>query len=101
MVKALAMAALLAAGARFAGAGETVTITLPADDARLASGPGVEVTQAQCRPCHSLDYVTMQPKGGSAQWQGVVTKMIKVFGAPINEQDAKTITEYLAAHYAR
>ena len=70
------------------------------DDVRLADGPGVEVTQAQCRSCHSLDYITMQPRGGTAQWQGVVTKMIKVFGAPVSDTDAKTITEYLATHYA-
>ena len=31
----------------------------------------------------------------------VVTKMIKVFGAPVSDQDAKTIVEYLAAQYGK
>ena len=98
-VTALIVAAV-SVSAVAAPAGETISITLPVDDVRLADGPGVEVTQAQCRSCHSLDYITMQPRGGTAQWQGVVTKMIKVFGAPVSDTDAKTITEYLATHYA-
>ena len=49
--------------------------------------------------CHSLDYVTTQPRGGTPQWQGVVTKMRTVYAAPITAADAKTIADYLAAHY--
>jgi uncharacterized protein (DUF697 family) len=41
----------------------------------------------------------MQPRGDAKQWEGVVTKMIKVFGAPVSEADARTITEYLARAY--
>jgi uncharacterized protein (DUF697 family) len=41
----------------------------------------------------------MQPPGDAKQWEGVVTKMIKVFGAPLSEADAKIITEYLARSY--
>jgi len=37
--------------------------------------------------------------GNAKQWDGVVTKMIKVFGAPVSDQDAKTIVEYLATQY--
>ena len=29
-----------------------------------------------------------------------MTKMIKIFGAPISDANAKVITEYLATHYA-
>lgn len=81
-------------------AGETVSITLPDESIALKPGPGMEKTQADCRMCHSLDYISTQPPGGSAQWQGVVTKMIKVYGAPISEPDAKTIVDYLSQHYA-
>jgi mono/diheme cytochrome c family protein len=88
------------AGATTLGADETVSITLPPDQTTLAQGPGREVTETQCRACHSLDYVTMQPRGGAAQWQGVVTKMRTVFGAPISDADAKTIADYLAAQYS-
>ena len=67
--------------------------------AMLKPGAGVEVTRQQCIACHSTDYIVMQPRGNAKQWDGVVTKMIKVFGAPVNDQDAKTIVEYLATQY--
>jgi hypothetical protein len=57
------------------------------------------VTQTQCQFCHSTDYIVMQPRGDAKQWEGVVTKMIKVFGASVSEVDAKAITEYLARAY--
>ena len=77
------------------------TITLPSDHAygQLAPGPGVEAARNHCLTCHSTDYIGMQPRGDAKQWQAVVTKMIKVFGAPIPEADAKTIVEYLATTY--
>jgi sulfite dehydrogenase (cytochrome) subunit B len=78
---------------------EVVSITLPPDTVSLAPGPGQEVAATQCRMCHSLDYITTQPRGAVPQWQGIVTKMIRVFGAAIGADDAKTITDYLAAHY--
>ena len=87
--------ALAAGGA----AGDTVAITLPPDHGALRPGPGLEVTERACRMCHSLDYIVMQPRGGEAQWRGVVTKMIKVFGAPISEDDARAIVQYLSAEY--
>ena len=36
-----------------------------------------------------------------AGWDASVTKMIKVFGAPINADDAKAIVEYLSANYGK
>jgi len=80
-------------------AGETVSITLPPESIALKAGAGMDQTQTACRMCHSLDYITTQPGGGTAQWQGVVTKMMKVYGAPISDQDVKLIEEYLATHY--
>ena len=77
------------------------SITLPGDHgyAELKPGPGAEITRNNCVPCHSTDYIVTQPRGDAKQWQGVVTKMIKVYGAPISDQDAKTIVEYLASAY--
>ena len=77
------------------------TIPMPADHAyaTLKPGAGVAVTRQQCVSCHSTDYIVMQPHGNAKQWDGVVTKMIKVFGAPVSDQDAKTIVEYLATQY--
>jgi len=80
-------------------AGDTVSITLPPESVVLKGGTGLDQTQTACRTCHSLDYITTQPGSGAAQWQGVVTKMMKVYGAPLSDQDAKTIADYLATHY--
>ena len=75
------------------------SITLPPDDAyaELAPGPGVELVRANCVLCHSTDYIVTQPRSDAKQWQGVVTKMMKVYGALINEQDAQAIVEYLVS----
>jgi len=77
------------------------TIPMPPDHAyaTLKPGAGVEVARRQCVLCHSTDYIVMQPRGDARQWDAVVTKMIKVFGAPVSDQDAKTIVDYLAAQY--
>jgi sulfite dehydrogenase (cytochrome) subunit B len=86
-----------------AGAASAEEITLPSDhpDGTLKPGPGSEVAQRSCALCHSTDYIVMQPPGDQKQWDGVVTKMIKVFGAPLSEADAKAVAEYLARQYGR
>jgi mono/diheme cytochrome c family protein len=100
MLKVVSLSAmLLGIGAATSARSETVTITLPPDDIRLAPGPGADAAQTQCAFCHSLDYITTQPRGLATQWQGVVTKMIKVYGAPLSDADAKAISAYLATHY--
>ncbi len=93
------LAALIAGGATIAGAADVVTITLPPDAGALAPGPGMETARQQCQMCHSLDYITQQPRGGLEQWRGVVNKMIKVYGAPIPDGDVGVIAGYLAEHY--
>jgi len=77
------------------------SITLPADHpyGALKPGPSVEIARIYCGVCHSTDYIVMQPRVDAKQWQALVTKMIKVNGAPISDQDAKTIVEYLASEY--
>lgn len=76
------------------------TYDLPEDTAKLHPGPGVDLAEAHCLTCHSPDYIAMQPpKKGHAFWTAEVTKMIKVYGAPIEEGDAKAIADYLAATY--
>ena len=82
-----------------AAAEERVLITLPPESVTLPAGPGMAVTETQCKMCHSLDYITTQPRGGAAQWQGVVTKMKTVYSAPLSADESKAIVEYLASHY--
>jgi hypothetical protein len=49
--------------------------------------------------CHSVDYIITQPRGPQFKKEAEVTKMIKVYGAPIDDSDASKIVDYLAATY--
>ncbi len=92
----LATTGLLAGGP--AGA-EPKSYALPQETAAFKPGPGVEAAQNNCLSCHSADYVTTQPpQMGAKFWEAEVAKMIK-FGAPISQEDAKAIVEYLAKTY--
>ncbi|MFB3923516.1 MAG: cytochrome c [Terriglobia bacterium] len=79
------------------------TIELPDDNAvaKLQPGAGADTTEANCMGCHSTDYIVRQPGSNAEQWQAEVNKMIKTYGAPISEEDAKVITDYLASVYGR
>ena len=62
----------------------------------LPRGAGVELVEAHCSACHSLDYLTTQPRGkGEKFWADNVAKMIDTHGAEIPEDDAKAIVAYL------
>ncbi len=96
----LACAFLALASGVFAVRAEPVTITLPPADVTLKPGSDEQMVQAQCSLCHSLDYITTQPPGKDlAFWTAIVNKMIKVYGAPIEDADAKAIKDYLAKNY--
>ncbi len=67
---------------------------------QLKQAPGLDKVEANCQACHSLDYIPMNsPFLKPAQWDAEVTKMIKAYGAPIDEADAKAIADYLKANY--
>ena len=67
---------------------------------QLKKAPGLDKVEGNCAACHSLDYIQMNsPFLNAAGWDAEVTKMIKVFGAPIGDADAKAIADYLKANY--
>jgi sulfite dehydrogenase (cytochrome) subunit B len=67
---------------------------------QLKKGPGLDTVESNCSGCHSLDYIIMNsPFPNAALWDAEVTKMIKAFGAPISDADAKTIADYLKKNY--
>jgi mono/diheme cytochrome c family protein len=75
---------------------------LPEETAAFKPGPNLEVVQSNCAACHSADYIKTQPQGPKFTkdfWQAEVTKMIKVYGAPIDEADVGKIVEYLSQTY--
>ena len=66
----------------------------------LKDGPGRDKVEANCTACHSLDYILgNSPFMNRAVWDAEVTKMIKAFGAPISDADAKEIVDYLTKNY--
>jgi sulfite dehydrogenase (cytochrome) subunit B len=79
-----------------------VNYKLPEEPAALKPGPNLEVVKNNCTACHSVDYIQTQPRGPKFKkdfWQAEVTKMIKVYGAPIDDADIPKIVDYLAATY--
>lgn len=98
-IVAASVAVLLAA---FPAVAKPLTYTLPDDTAELRASkhPGFDAAGNNCMSCHSVDYINTQPpKRGAAFWETEVTKMIKVYHAPIDEADAKAIADYLAQAY--
>ena len=79
--------------------GTVRSITVPAIRIELKEGEGRVKAETLCNICHSADYITTQPKFPRAQWATTVNKMIKVYGAPVSEEDAKTIINYLVTNY--
>jgi sulfite dehydrogenase (cytochrome) subunit B len=66
----------------------------------LKKAAGHDQVASNCGTCHSLDYIQMNsPFMNAATWDAEVTKMIKAFGAPISDADAKVIADYLKQNY--
>ena len=79
-----------------------VSYKLPNQTATFKPGPNMEVVQNNCTSCHSVDYVQTQPRGPKFKevfWRAEVTKMIKVYGAPIDEAVVDKIVDYLTQTY--
>jgi mono/diheme cytochrome c family protein len=66
----------------------------------LKKAPGLDTVEGNCSGCHSLDYIVMNsPYPNATLWDAEVSKMIKAFGAPISDADAKVIADYLKKNY--
>ena len=75
-----------------AGAGE--------ESIHLLEAPGHDLTASRCVICHSLDYIAMNAEVmDRAGWQKTIKKMVERFGAPIADDEAGQILDYLDAHY--
>jgi sulfite dehydrogenase (cytochrome) subunit B len=97
---ALAVTALVCGAA--AVQAKPVSYDLPEEMAAFRPGPNLEAVQNNCTACHSADYIQTQPEGPKFKkgfWQAEVTKMIKVYGAPIDDADVGKIVEYLTQTY--
>ena len=69
---------------------------------KLKDGAGRDLVERNCIACHSLDYIPMNsPFLDRKGWEGSVTKMMKVMGAPIPAEDVPGIVDYLARNYGK
>ena len=104
-MKRIALLGLVAGSAALALSvqAKPLTYELPEDAVAYKPGPNLDAAQGNCGSCHSADYILTQPpqtaEKKKAFWEAEVTKMIKVYGAPINEADVPKIVEYLTATY--
>ena len=83
------------AGAAAAGPGAAAEVT------ELREGPGRDLTVGRCIICHSVEYIPSNaPAMNRTAWQKTIQKMKDKFGAPITDEEAKQILDYLAANYS-
>jgi hypothetical protein len=83
-------------------AAKPLSYRLPPETIEFKSGPNLDVVKNNCTACHSADYIAIQPRGPKFKkdfWQAEVNKMVKVYGAQINEADIGKIVDYLTATY--
>ena len=67
----------------------------------LRDGQGRDLTVGRCIICHSVEYIPANaPAMDRAAWQKSIQKMKDRFGAPITDEEAKQILDYLSANYS-
>ena len=93
-------AALLTAPA-LAGASALLWAAAGAEGIQLKDAPGRDLTTGRCIICHSLEYLPSNaPAMNRAGWQKSIQKMKERFGAPITDEEAKQILDYLDGSYS-
>jgi len=66
-------------------------------EGKFPDAPGKSVMLGKCGICHSVDYVSNN-RLTPAQWKGTVAKMRR-FGAPMTDDEAAVLTEYLGRYW--
>lgn len=67
----------------------------------LREGAGRDLTIGRCIICHSVEYIPSNaPAMNRAAWQKTIQKMKDKFGAPITDEEAKQILDYLDTNYS-
>ena len=77
-------------------------IQLPPETAQLkpSTHPGRIIATQKCAICHSVDYINLQPGTMNLkQWTAEVTKMQRVYGAPVDDAEVAQISVFLATTY--
>jgi hypothetical protein len=69
------------------------------NDFKLPDGPGKEVTQRVCTPCHGLENV-VRARMTKERWSAVVDDMVSR-GATATDAEIDQIVDYLAANFGK
>jgi sulfite dehydrogenase (cytochrome) subunit B len=93
--------ALFAAVLGIAGARAMAGPATAAEVTELREGAGRDLTVGRCIICHSVEYIPSNaPAMNRAAWQKSIQKMKDKFGAPITDEEAQQILDYLDANYS-
>ncbi|WP_121863060.1 cytochrome c [Burkholderia sp. Nafp2/4-1b] len=71
-----------------------VVVQLPDATVPFPSGIGAALAQGQCVMCHDPAMVLDQPQLTQAEWVAVIKKMRGHFGAPVSDDDIRTLSRY-------
>jgi cytochrome c5 len=94
------MKSLVIAAAAALTAASVVALGADESSIQLKEAPDAATVRAYCSMCHSADYIPMNSKFlKRAGWEAEVHKMIKVMGAPIPDEQAAKIIDYLSVNY--
>ena len=78
-----------------------VVFAAAAEVSELKEAPGRDLTLGRCIVCHSVEYIPSNaPAMNRAGWQKSIQKMRERFGAPISDEEARQILDYLDANYS-
>ena len=79
--------------------GEPLKIELPPETGSFKPAAGVEIANAQCLVCHSVEYVTTQPPFPRTFWAASVKKMREKYDAQIPDAQVEPVLDYLVENY--
>jgi mono/diheme cytochrome c family protein len=101
VVAGLIASSVSTGGAATARAPEAGQAVAAAEVSTLREGAGRDLTIGRCIICHSVEYIPSNaPAMNRVAWQKTIQKMREKFGAPITDEEAQQILDYLATNYS-
>ena len=79
--------------------GIALDIQLPPETGVFKQDTGAEIANGQCLTCHSVEYVTTQPRMARPFWKASVQKMQQKYGATIPDAQVEPLLDYLTKNY--
>jgi len=76
-----------------------VTIQLPPETGTFKQDIGAELANGQCLVCHSVEYISTQPKKDRTFWAASVKKMADKYGAQTPAEQIEPLLDYLTKNY--